>query len=94
MRRSRQWWSSTVAEWRSSGLTQVAFAHDAGINVNTLRWWVAEFRRAEPTHLVEVVELEPGRNEVRLAIELPSGATLRFDELPSASWLAEVVAAC
>ena len=94
MRRSREWWSSTVAEWRNSGLTQVAFARDAGINVNTLRWWIAEFRHAEPAHLVEVVELEPARSDVRLELELPSGATLRFDELPSASWLAEFVAAC
>jgi transposase-like protein len=42
MRRSRQWWSSTVAESRSSGLTQVAFARDVGIHVNTLRWWIAD----------------------------------------------------
>ncbi len=44
-RRTRQWWRSTVAGWRKSGLRAADFAEREGLAASTLQWWSSELRR-------------------------------------------------
>jgi hypothetical protein len=37
-RRSRTWWQSTVAAWRTSGLSAEQFAAEHGVHPGALRW--------------------------------------------------------
>jgi len=45
-RRSREWWSKTVSQWRRSGLTAPEFAARAGLSRSTLSWWSSELGRS------------------------------------------------
>ena len=60
-RRSRAWWSKTVARWRRSGLTAMDFAIQEDLSVGTLRWWSGELgrdtRAAHGSSAIEPIEL-------------------------------------
>ncbi len=45
MRRGREFWVSTIAEFERSHLTQKSFAQRRGIALATLQWWIAKLRR-------------------------------------------------
>jgi hypothetical protein len=45
-RRTRETWAARVQRWRASGMTAREFAHRAGINPATLRWWSSRLGRA------------------------------------------------
>jgi hypothetical protein len=45
MRRGREFWVSTIAEFERSQLTQKSFAQRRGIALATLQWWLAKLRR-------------------------------------------------
>jgi hypothetical protein len=45
MRRGREFWVSTVAEFERSELSQKSFAQRRGIALATLQWWIAKLRR-------------------------------------------------
>lgn len=40
-------WRKVLAQWRKSGLTQVAFCRERGLSVSALRWWKAELARRD-----------------------------------------------
>lgn len=71
-----------AAAWKRSGLTQVAFAEQQGLNVKSFRRWVQELlhvtRRPEAEALtfieVESVEASPVR------VVLPTGVVLEVPE--------------
>jgi hypothetical protein len=46
MRRGREFWVSTVAEFERSQPAQKSFAQRRGIALATLQWWIAKLRRA------------------------------------------------
>ena len=45
MRRGREFWISTIAEFERSQLPQKSFAQRRGIALATLQWWLAKLRR-------------------------------------------------
>jgi hypothetical protein len=62
VRRSREEWVVLVDDLARSGLTAKQFAHQRGINANTLLWWRVELRRrarsANQPAFIEVVVTE------------------------------------
>lgn len=87
-----------LAEYQASGLTQVQFAEQAGIKVETLRAWIyrgptkqapQERRRAARSAFVEV-RAAPA---VGTGVELRIGAlVVRSSGWPPAEWVAAVLA--
>jgi hypothetical protein len=88
MRRGREFWVSTVAEFERSQLTQKSFAQRRGIALATLQWWLAKLRR-ERTSSVSLVPVRviassapTARSEMAadgaIEIELRSGVRLRL----------------
>lgn len=68
--------------YHQSGLTQQAFAREAGIGASTLQLWLRRARGAAPLSLIEV-EVDggalPGREPVvRYEVGLPGGVHLRL----------------
>lgn len=94
---TRQQWTSLVADFRRSSLTQAEFARLHGLNLHTFRGWIYRLPRHHepdapdflPLRLVEDAPdaPPPGLCEV----ELPTGTILRFTERPDASFLASLL---
>jgi hypothetical protein len=88
MRRGREFWVSTIAEFERSELTQKGFARRQGIALATLQWWIAKLRRerASSVSLVPVRVIAStaptARSETSgdraIEVELPSGVRLRL----------------
>lgn len=60
-RRTRAWWSKTVAEFSVSGLDRQAFARRVGVHPDTLRYWLRELGEAgvrPPSGAAAFVEVE------------------------------------
>jgi len=72
-RRSSSWWRETVTRLAKSGLTREEFAAREDLSVDTLKWWVAAFRRPA---LLKKRGAAPCTAIVPLAIEIaPTRAT-------------------
>ena len=88
MRRGREFWVSTIAEFERSQLTQKSFAQRRGIALATLQWWLAKLRRerASSVSLVPVRVIAStaptARSEMAadaaIEVELRSGVRLRL----------------
>ena len=68
-RSTRDEWAKRVEEWRSSGLSAMAFAERKGFNGYTLRWWGSQLRR-EPI----IEDLRPKFVEVVLPVPAAESA--------------------
>ncbi|MBW2735636.1 MAG: hypothetical protein JRH20_24900 [Deltaproteobacteria bacterium] len=88
-----------VERYEASGLTQRGFAEENEVTVATLQYWLRKARSGdeapvEQFRFVEVVENgSPDSATGGMSLEFGDGLTLRFEGLPSPSYLAEVVTA-
>ncbi len=103
-RHTTEQWLKILGAFDRSGLSQAAFARQRGLSVATLHWQLCRRRRLATAgtegggelatttvgfvELVSGAQLAPG-----LTVSLPSGVILRFEGLPAASWLRELVSA-
>ena len=88
-RRSRAEIEKIIREYRDSGLSQVAFAGERGLNLGTLRKWLAKERLGALVPLREVkVTAEPAD---RVTIRLPGGIDMEVPEGVDSNWIAKVV---
>ena len=88
LRRSAAEIAAIVAKYRSSGLTQMAFAKSEGLSFSTLTSWLRRLRASEPTgawrppRLVRVNVTEPMSGRFDLAgsfeLDLQGGSVLRM----------------
>ena len=88
MRRGREFWVLTVAEFERSQLTQKSFAQRRGIALATLQWWIAKLRRAQAlsVSLVPVRVIASAAPKARseavadrsIEVELRTGVRLRL----------------
>lgn len=94
-------WRAHVEGWRESALTQAAYCAEQGVSAKSLAYWLRRFRReglaqSEPLTLVAVrpiVAAEPvSRSNPALSLHSCAGWHLEFGALPSAAWLAELLA--
>ena len=98
-RRSASEGAELVARYMSSGLTQLEFAKRNGVTVSTLQYWLRKKKTGGETaeeqfRFVEV--LGDGSEDAPtggMSMELSGGMTLRFETLPSPSYLTSVAAA-
>ena len=99
-RRSAAEGAELIAEYETSGLAQREFAVRNGVTMSALQYWLRKARAAEGDEaaaerfrFVEVIgEETEGAPAGGLAMEV-GGLTLRFESLPSPSYLASVAAA-
>ena len=88
-----------VERYEASGLTQRKYADRNGVTVATLQYWLRKTKTggetaAEQFRFVEVVENSSrGATTGGVSMELDGGLTLRFESLPSPSYLASVASA-
>ena len=101
-RRSASDGAELVARYEASGLTQREFADLGGVTMSALQYWLRKARAEdgggeeaeEQFRFVEVIgEESEGAPTCGVSMELGGGLTLRFEALPSPSYLASVAAA-
>lgn len=97
-RRSSSEGGKLAARFRSSGLSQREFAGRNGMTISALQYWLRRTKNSEKEarqfRFVEVVgEETKDAPTCGVSMELSGGLTLRFETLPSPSYLASVVAA-
>ena len=84
-------WHERVAQWRSSGLSAQAYAHEHNIGVERLKYWVRRIERmASGTQLLPVRIGSPG-SSTPLELRSASGWSLRMDGGVDAAWLARLL---
>ena len=66
-RRSRQWWTQKVEQWRRSGLKAREFAQREGLAVGSLWWWSSELGRGTRAKRGSAAQSKPVPLEVQLA---------------------------
>lgn len=88
-----------VERYKASGLTQRKYADRNGVTVATLQYWLRKTRSgdeapAEQFRFVEVIENgSRGTATSGMSMDLGGGLTLRFESLPSPSYLVSVASA-
>ena len=97
VRRSREFWSRTVAAWRRSGQSQAAFAAAHGLAESTLSRWTLKLRDADggaspvpsviPTFIDLTADADPSVPKARM---LFGGVVVEFRELPPPEYVAAV----
>ena len=95
-------WRDHIGSWRESGQTQAAYCAGQGLNVKSLAYWLRRLRKAEgfePSEPLTLVAVRPAPDSRSAsasnpALSLHSGAGWRLDfgALPSAAWLAKLLA--
>lgn len=94
-RRSRAWWTKTVAAWRRSGLTAGDFAAREGLTERTLRWWsstLSRGTRAQPAYPIEIA-LPIAKGEADVIEVSVEGVTLRLAASTDVARIAALVQA-
>lgn len=88
-KRTREEGQKLVAEFTASGLSQAKFVEKKGMKLASLQYWLRKLRNDEreaELRFVEVVAKEKGA----VRMELPGGAVVHFDVLPSTEYLANL----
>ena len=88
-RRSRAEIESILADYRRSGLTQVAFARERGLNLGTFRHWVARLRDNPAKGFCPVTIRTEGPEG--LTIRLPKGIKVAVGGRVDPEWVSELV---
>ena len=91
-KRSREFWARLIAEYETSGLTQVEFARRHRVAESSIQRWRSLLSRAgarapERTGFVEV-KADDGRPAVE--VRLAGGVTIRFGQATDARLIADV----
>ncbi len=84
-------WREQVEDWRASGLSQIAYCEQHGLNIKSFRRWRTKLQRTAATALT-LVPISVGAPVSAPAIRLHSPGGWRI-ELATANptWLADLV---
>ncbi len=96
--RDREQWRALVSEWKASGQTAKAFAHERDVGAASLFYWSSIFQReALPRGAARLlpVRVTPGAAAPRPAeLELAVGAMrVRFDDAAAPQYVAAIARA-
>ena len=101
LRAGREFWTSTVAEFEQSGLTQDTFATRRGLSLPTLRSWIYKLRRERkasvsliPVRVIASSARTARETEARhglIEIELKSGVRIRVSSGADSEFVADLV---
>lgn len=84
-------WHERVEQWRNSGLSAQAYAHEHSIGVERLKFWARHIERmASGTQLLRVRIGAPA-SSTPLELRNASGWSLRMDGSVDAVWLAKLL---
>jgi hypothetical protein len=92
-RQGVEYWREQVEGWRASGLSQIAYCEQHGLNIKSFRRWRTKLQRAVATApSLTLVPISVGAPATAPAIRLHSPGGWRI-ELANANptWLADLV---
>jgi hypothetical protein len=92
-RQGVEYWREQVEGWRASGLSQIAYCEQHGLNIKSFRRWRTKLQRAMATSpSLTLVPISVGAPATAPAIRLHSPGGWRI-ELAAANpaWLADLV---
>lgn len=78
-----------LARYASSGMTQVAYCTEHGINKATFAYWMKRKRDAEKPE--SFVQLQPTRKNGTTEVQFANGVIISFDTLVDATYLKELI---
>ena len=85
-------WRERVAQWRSSGLSQRAFAGSQGYAQRQLNYWVRRLGAGvAPSALLPVTVTAPANATPALNLRSPSGWVLTLPPSLPTSWVAALL---
>lgn len=91
--------AALVAAFKKSGQTRRQFAEENNVTMCSLQYWLSKTKRPavkkRAVRFVEVVSKKSNNQSSNggVVVELVSGIRIRFDRLPSPSYLSSVAAA-
>lgn len=88
-----QLWKERIEQWRSSGLSQRAFAMQHGYPVRQVGYWVRRLTKGAPIKamLPVVVKPAPAQATPALVLRAPQGWSVEVPAGTPATWLAELL---
>ena len=93
--RTREEGQALVRQYNQSQLTKSEFSRREGVSIHVLRYWQARVDNNKPKKKVRFIELQTGSitkaSTGRLRVELPTGATLHFEDTPDLDLLLRLV---
>ncbi len=92
-RQGTDYWQGQVEEWRQSGLSQIAYCEQHGLNIKSFRRWRTKLQRAATTAAsLTLVPVSVGAPTTAPAIRLHSPGGWRI-ELATGNpvWLADLL---
>jgi hypothetical protein len=89
----QQEWQERVAQWRTSGLSQRAFALEHGFSQKQISYWSRRFSALPPLPGFVPVRVTPAVAPAAISLRSANGWTLTLPRDVSASWLAEMMRA-
>lgn len=87
----QNYWSSIIAEQRSSGLSQTKFCEDRKISKSSFSYWSSGLKKRKSQSSFAAVELPQKKQSAPLKIEFPNGVCIHLVEAPAAEWLVEIM---
>ncbi len=90
-RQGTDYWQAQVEGWRQSGLSQIAYCAQHGLNIKSFRRWRTKLQRAAATSLTLVpISVGPPATTPAIRLHSPSGWRI---ELATANpaWLADLL---
>lgn len=78
-----------LARYASSGMTQVAYCTEHGINKATFAYWLKRKRDSEKPE--GFVQLHPKRQEGVMEVRFTNGVVVSFDRMIDAKYLKELI---
>lgn len=92
----RTLWMERIQEWRTSGLTQRAYARQLGVPTHQVRYWVVrlgETNAAAQLVRISIKHRAPANQAAGLTLHSPSGWTVTMPPNLPAAWLGELLQA-
>ena len=91
-RQGTEYWREQVKGWRQSGLSQIAYCGQHGLNIKSFRRWRTKLQRATTAASLTLVPISVGTPATTSAIRLHSPGGWRI-ELPTVNpaWLSDLL---
>lgn len=80
-----------VERWRSSGMSQVAFAEANGIKLATLRYWTAKSQQQAESDFVPLSFSNAQSHGIVIQLRYPNGVELSFQSLAPVEYLRSLI---
>ncbi len=92
-RQGTEYWREQVEGWRQSGLSQVAYCEQHGLNIKSFRRWRTKLQRAATTAAsLTLVPISVGAPTTAPAIQLHSPGGWRIElATGNPAWLADLL---